>query len=154
MAAQDDLIDRWLLDRHKLNSQCHENHVIHISYVSDPSRGRSKVKVEETWTQIKEIGRGIFGDVWLQKNDTRSRAVKILRKRGLARHKIDYRRELEALAKFEDKSSNWEEDAIFKFFGWFENDDRIYLAMEYCEFGDLDQYIQTGEITEADAKGW
>lgn len=39
----------------------------------------------------------------------------------------------------------------YTFFGWFESDTSIFLAMEYFELGDLDKYI-TSELTETDAK--
>ena len=77
-------------------------------------------------------------------------AVKILRKKHLIRLQIDSRHKLEALAKFEDKSTTWEEDAIIKFFGWFESDDKIYLAMEFFELGDLSLYITSRDILEAE----
>ena len=154
MASQADLLERYLLDRYKLNATYLDRHVVHVSYVSDPNRSRSKLKVEEKWNEIREIGHGSFGDVWLQTHETSraTRAVKVLRKNEMVRKRIDFRRELEALAKFEDKSVVWQEDAIIKFFGWFESNNNVYLAMEYFELGDLSLYIPTGEIDESDTK--
>ena len=40
-----------------------------------------------------------------------------------------------------------------RFLGWYESDDKIFLAMEYFELGDLDPYLKSGEILERDAKG-
>lgn len=41
---------------------------------------------------------------------------------------------------------------IIAFLGWFESDDAVFLAMDYAPFGDLNEYIATGEIGENDAK--
>ena len=94
----------------------------------------------------------IFGDVWLQKHKEKFRAVEVLRKTRLSRFNIEYKRELEVLATFEDKSASWQDDAIIRFFGWFETDDKVCLAMEYFELRDLSIYIPGGEIEESDAK--
>ena len=45
-----------------------------------------------------------------------------------------------------------QEEVIVEFFGWFEAGDLVFLAMEYFQFGDLSNYISTGEIAENDAK--
>jgi serine/threonine protein kinase len=37
------------------------------------------------------------------------------------------------------------------FYGWFENDDNVFIAMEYFEHGDLAKYLQTPR-TEQNAK--
>ena len=148
-----DSVDRYLLERYKLDAECHDRHVIHTFYVSDPSQGRSKTRVQETWNQGKWLGRGAFSDVWLQQHESKTRAVKALRKSLLSNAKIDYQRELGALTRFQDKASFLKEDTITEFFGWFESDDEIFLAMQYFEFGDLSQHIPSGEILEHDAKG-
>ncbi len=77
-----------------------------------------------------------------------SERFKILWSSQLARSRIDHRRELEALA----KSLGWEEDVIIRFFGWYEADDKIYLAMESFQLADLEQYTSTGKIPEAETK--
>ena len=38
-----------------------------------------------------------------------------------------------------------------KFFGWFENDESVFLAMEYFEQGDLQRHL-TSEMKEIDAQ--
>jgi serine/threonine protein kinase len=38
-----------------------------------------------------------------------------------------------------------------EFFGWFDNNDTVFLTMEYLQFGDLAKQI-TPEITEWDAQ--
>lgn len=39
-----------------------------------------------------------------------------------------------------------------EFFGWYENETDIFLAMEYIEHGDLSQYIKRGEFTMSDGR--
>lgn len=38
-----------------------------------------------------------------------------------------------------------------EFLGWFEDDDHVFLAMEYFPLGTLDRFL-SGEIKEQDAK--
>ena len=94
-----------LLDHYKLDAAQFDGCVVHTSYVSDRALNLRKVKVEKKWANVKLIGQGTFGEVWLQKevNSEKERAVKVLRKHQMERQAIEYKRELEALAKF-DKS--------------------------------------------------
>lgn len=41
--------------------------------------------------------------------------------------------------------------AFVKFLGWFENDDLVFIAMEYFEKGTLDRFIGE-DMTENDAR--
>ena len=43
------------------------------------------------------------------------------------------------------------QDLFIHFYGWFENDTSIFLAMEYFELGDLEKFT-TPKLTERDAK--
>jgi len=100
------------LDDYKLNTQfrTRPDIVSHISYRADWAHGRSRVVVEERWLPQKPaLGAGSFGVVRLEtRQDTdadngaqyKDRAVKQLRKFDLARMKVDFRKELEALTKF------------------------------------------------------
>ena len=91
-----------LLDFYK----CSESHVIHTSYVNDRSQSVQRVKVEQRWDNVKHIGHGAFGEVWLQKGEKGAeRAVKQLSKYRMEDLGIDYGRELDALAKFNTVSS-------------------------------------------------
>ena len=55
-----------------------------------------------------------------------------------------------ALAKF-SKPEHQLEGVIVKFMGWFENDQKIFVAMEYFALGDLQGYVPEG-FTEQDIK--
>lgn len=90
-----------LLDFYKLQADCSENHVIHTSYVKDRAKSVQRVRVEQRWDNVKRIGHGTFGEVWLQKGDKGAeRAVKKISKYRMEDLDIDYKRELDALAKF------------------------------------------------------
>ena len=43
------------------------------------------------------------------------------------------------------------QDLFVHFYGWFENDTSVFLAMEYFELGDLENFV-TPQLTEKDAK--
>ncbi|KAL4878491.1 kinase-like domain-containing protein [Aspergillus karnatakaensis] len=58
---------------------------------------------------------------------------------SLTQNSIDYKRELEALAKFSNKEYR---DYLVKSFGWYESDNCIFITMEYFEFGDLQKYLR------------
>src|ERR1700743_3172921 len=93
-----------LIEHFKLDAQICGDHTLHTEYVSDPARGARKVKVEKRWYKERHLGDGAFGDVWLEAQKesdrvTAERAVKILQKRRMESLKIDYKRELLALAK-------------------------------------------------------
>lgn len=42
-------------------------------------------------------------------------------------------------------------DLFVELFGWFEDTDHIFIAMEYCRLGDLEQYVRDA-IPEAQIK--
>jgi hypothetical protein len=93
-----------LIEHFKLDAQVFGEHTLHIEYVSDPARGIRKARIEKRWDKERYIGHGAFGDVWLEVQKERGqvaaeRAVKSIQKRQMESVKIDYRRELLALAK-------------------------------------------------------
>ncbi|CAH0055552.1 unnamed protein product [Clonostachys solani] len=53
---------------------------------------------------------------------------------------IDYARELDALRLVSSSKSS---DLFVKVFGWFENQDSVFISMEYLELGDLSRYLST-----------
>ncbi|KAF1957172.1 kinase-like protein [Byssothecium circinans] len=90
----------------------------------------------------QELGRGAFGIVWKEKlvdgeSDAKERAVKMIRKQ-FGKSKIDYARELEAIAKF---SRGRYKLYFVESFGWYESLDDVFIAMEYFEHGDLENYL-------------
>jgi len=93
----------------KLDTIFKKGFTIHHVQTPDttPLLGRNRKK--QKWERSKELGRGSFGTVWLQKlvgggdSDAGERAVKQIEKRST----IDYSHELDAIAKFsQDKVSN------------------------------------------------
>ncbi|RFU24744.1 hypothetical protein B7463_g11592, partial [Scytalidium lignicola] len=143
------------LDDYKLDSefQFEPEIILHRSYHADRGRGRHRVVVEEKWVPQKPpLGAGSFGIVRLERRQDvdggggkyESRAVKQPRKFDLTRMRVDFRKELLALTKFSRTK------AFVEFFGWFENDDYIFIAMEYFSHGTLDKFIST--LTERDVQ--
>jgi hypothetical protein len=95
----DDLIEHF-----KLDAQCDNDRTIVTEHVSDTARGMREVRVETIWYKEKDIGHGSFGEVWLEAQRdggqmTATRAIKKIGKRRMKSFKIDYKRELYALAK-------------------------------------------------------
>jgi hypothetical protein len=88
----------------RIETRFFPDHVGHTTYSSDPSaRWR---KMEEKWYVIKEIGRGGFATVRLEKElKGRLRAVKVINKRQLD-PQIDYGRELQAMGILSKVSSS------------------------------------------------
>lgn len=114
----------------------------------------------EVWTRCPNpIGRGGQGLVWLEqqvddhgqtKSTTRMRAVKQIQTRKPGLVVKECFRELEAMAKFSQAKY---EDYFVQFAGWYEDSRSTYLAMEYCELGDLGAYVATkGALPEAEAQ--
>ncbi|KAG0639771.1 kinase-like domain-containing protein [Tuber brumale] len=127
-------------DSCKLQSYFHGSFIEHVVW-------RSKSQCEITkWDRSQLLGRGTFGTVWLEKESRQGalRALKEMRKDVLGQ---DYNREILALVKLKKY------DKYFvQFFGWFEDPQCIYLAMEYIPLGDLDQCFRKKTFTEGRAK--
>lgn len=114
----------------------------------------------EKWTRQKKIGHGGFGEVWLERKelyaqDTRAqrgpelRAVKCIHASLKQR---DYARELEELATFSSNKDKYLEFFV-QFYGWFQSEEWLHAIMEYCEYGDLRQYLQQhGKLPEAEVQ--
>ena len=126
-----------LLERFKLATEFALEEVHHISNHLDRSKGLRRVKVVKRWSRGKSLGVGSFGTVWLEsEEDGSKRAVKAISRRMCSINNIDYKKELAAMANLSRFN-----DMFVEFFGWFENDETIYLAMEYFEHGDLQRYL-------------
>ena len=84
---------------HKLDTEFFNGHVRHTTFHSDASRGRRRVRVVKKWYRGRELGRGSFGTVFLERSEKgERRAVKEIAKDKNSRIVIDFRRELMAMA--------------------------------------------------------
>ncbi|OCK74702.1 kinase-like protein, partial [Lepidopterella palustris CBS 459.81] len=138
MSAED------LLDHFKLEAEVFPDYTLHVTHRMNRARG-VREKVEIKWERIESIGEGSFGQVWrelcyLADGKQDARAVKIIEKRRMRSYNIDIKKELLALAKF-SKDKYRQAEVFVSFFGWFESDQSIFLAMEYLENGDLARHI-------------
>ncbi|KAK3112368.1 hypothetical protein LTR53_011433 [Teratosphaeriaceae sp. CCFEE 6253] len=102
-------------------------------------QGQRKIREQQSWRREKELGKGGFGVVYLERcvqgNHVHDlRAVKELRKLA----SDNYNRELEAAALF---SHSRYEESFVKSYGWYETTESIYLTMEYLPHGDLQQHL-------------
>ncbi|PVH83037.1 kinase-like protein [Cadophora sp. DSE1049] len=152
MSLSHDLHDFRLETSFETNPRC----VVHTIHKSDPELGIRKVVVQERWvTRKPELGFGLFGPIRLEERlvpaqsyKRTQRAVKVLHKQQMKRRNFDYKKELLALAKFSRSKFVL---YFVEFQGWFEDDNRIYLAMEYLPLGTLKTFI-TDDLKEPDAK--
>ena len=86
-----------VIDYHKLKTGFFNGYVRHTTFHSDASRGRRRVRVVKNWYRGRELGRGTFGTVFLERSERGEyRAVKEIAKDKDS--KINYRRELAAMA--------------------------------------------------------
>jgi hypothetical protein len=89
----------FVIGFHKLDTRFFSDHVQHTTFHSDASLGVRQVRVVRTWYRGREIGRGSFGTVFLETSEKGEiRAVKEIAKDKNSQIKIDYKRELMAMA--------------------------------------------------------
>ena len=88
-----------VIGSHKLETKFFDKHVQHITFHPDASRGEHLVEVVRTWHRGREIGRGGSGTVFLERSEKGElRAVKDIAKDKNSKIKINYQRELMAMA--------------------------------------------------------
>ncbi|KAJ5081808.1 calcium calmodulin-dependent protein kinase type 1b protein [Penicillium alfredii] len=122
----------------------------HIVYVSNRNARQRRARREERWERQQELGTGSYGQVWLEtciegEGTGRLRAVKEITKNDRSLTKVEYERELEALAKFSNKKYV---HCFVQFFGWWETPGAICISMEYVPDGDL-QRLMTAPFPES-----
>ncbi|KAL2066158.1 hypothetical protein VTL71DRAFT_2229 [Oculimacula yallundae] len=111
----------------------------HTRYVSGNTSNRRKIRKEERWERGKRLGRGCYGDVWLQKCTYGDRRGELRAVKEIGRLKgNNFYRELEAIALFSHEKY---EQCFVKSYGWYENDESSFIAMEYFSNGDLQRYL-------------
>ncbi|KAJ8058627.1 hypothetical protein OCU04_012803 [Sclerotinia nivalis] len=137
----------------KLQTSFDGPHFIHTSYQADWENGRRRKEIVEEWQNEGTLGRGGFGKVSLQGevNGDGKRAVKELEKYKMRRDGVDYKKELVALIQF-SREEFAREKVFVQFFGWFENDESVFLAMEYFPLGSLDNFIDENTMREKDVQ--
>lgn len=92
----------------RLNTSIKGNITIHHYDESDDENDARSTLRSEHWQQTSHLGRGGYGDVWLQqcvsgKRGYERRAVKIIPRLYLKDKKDNYMAELEAIAKFSQR---------------------------------------------------
>ena len=88
-----------LVDHFKLEAEQLPEYTQHTHYKSDRSHGLRRLKVVKRWRRKHDIGEGAFGIVWLEvEEDGSERAVKAISRRLCSYSKIDYKKELAAMA--------------------------------------------------------
>ncbi|KAJ5906473.1 Tetratricopeptide-like helical [Penicillium subrubescens] len=153
MARISDLILDSKLETHFL-PDC----TVHTFQESDPNSRQRLVIRSEHWRRQRKIGGGGFGTVWLEtctqgsRGTTQNAPVRAVKQIDLDPRlgKLDYNRELEAIAKF---SHTRYERCFVKSFGWYESSSQLFIAMEYLEIGDLSTYLRENPpLPENEAK--
>lgn len=129
--------------------------VIQTHYISDSTLGQRRVPKTHVWNVERRLGKGGFGEVRLEvleEDNNQQRAVKRIWATG-STFRMHYERELKALLEF--SKPKYKEAAVFvEFFGWFEDPESVYLAMEYVPLGDLEHNVAAmgGRLVESDVR--
>lgn len=122
-----------------------------VEEISSPHNVSDERQTRKTvWQVERELGRGTFGQVRLERHTTsgRRRAVK-----KIALGHDDYEKELLALVEF-SKARYRNAAAFVDFLGWFAHGPHIYFVMEYLPLGDLDINVKarSGKLPVPEAK--
>ncbi|KAJ5607563.1 hypothetical protein N7537_004182 [Penicillium hordei] len=138
--------------------------VYRFTFQSSDSRRRivRREEKKEVWKEEKPVGSGSYGSIWAHKCLTSEdqgelQAVKKISRKSLSSDGIDFFKELEAIAKFSQRKYH---GLFVEYFGWYENDDSVFIVMEYLQRGDLGSClkmplpeIEAREITFQIAEG-
>ena len=130
----------------------------HIVSWSDPAPGSENVLYMR---HGPPLGKGQYGEIYLEQapNPTarapKTRAVKEVNKTFSELHKIDWKREIEALVILSQPQvsqpppcgsvsifmTSQYKPFFVDFFGWYDDSDIVYLAMEYFDLKDLSEHL-------------
>lgn len=89
----------------ELETRFHAKYISHRHYDASPRLGERPVVREECWRREELIGGGAYGRVWLERclrgeRGHKLRAIKEVHKTREPHKKVNFSRELEAMAKF------------------------------------------------------
>jgi hypothetical protein len=90
----------------KLPTSVRDGITRHVIESSGRDRRHRRVRRDQRWQKLETLGQGAFGIVWKEElvggeSDVKERAVKMIWKTtGKKNNRVDYSRELEAIAKF------------------------------------------------------
>ncbi|KAJ9481513.1 hypothetical protein VN97_g11965 [Penicillium thymicola] len=137
-------IPDWVLDS-KLETYFppgSEYETVH-TYYEQESLSQRPVRKSEHWQREKKIANGGFGEVWLErwtKGNSHGHDVRAIKQMEV-RRQVDY-------------GHQQYERCFVKSFGWYETEARLFIAMEYLELGDLQDYVfgQSQPLPEFEAQ--
>ncbi|KAK0727966.1 kinase-like domain-containing protein [Lasiosphaeria miniovina] len=126
----------------------------HVFVEADAALQRRSVRRVEWWQRQRCIGSGGCGTVYLERcisgqRHVTIRAVKTIPLSASQKRSKLYDRELEATSKFSQKRY---EIFFVKSLGWFDHQDSLVIAMEYMQYGSLQDYLSYAPpMSEAEA---
>ncbi|KAI0525955.1 kinase-like domain-containing protein [Xylaria bambusicola] len=142
----------------RLEATVNGDNIVHVYYERP---GRRAEPQREVWKKERLIGSGGNGVVWLEKrlaarseeaeeDQIHFRAVKQITS-AQSRPVLEIcKSELEALAKF---STRKYKRCFVRSFGWYESSGFLFIAMEYCPLGDLQQLLtECTKLPESDTR--
>ncbi|KAH6883826.1 kinase-like domain-containing protein [Thelonectria olida] len=146
-----DLVRDWELESSIDDNRC----TVHVIYISDPAKGWWRRPQKERWEPKARLGRGSFGDVWLQECTSgpsagKVRAVKEI-ETAFDKSSLEAKflsREISAIVKFSHAQYR---DCFVPSFGWYRTLGSLFITMEYLPLGDLQSYLHH-PLPEAQAK--
>ncbi|KAJ5966782.1 hypothetical protein N7501_003030 [Penicillium viridicatum] len=100
------------------------------TYYEQESLSQRPIKKSEHWQREKKIGDGGFGEVWLErctKGSSHGHDVRAIKQMEV-RRQVDY-------------GHQQYERCFVKSFGWYQTESSLFIAMEYLELGDLQDYV-------------
>ncbi|KAJ5425069.1 hypothetical protein N7465_000139 [Penicillium sp. CMV-2018d] len=113
------------------------------TYYEQESLSQRPIKKSEHWQREKKIGDGGFGEVWLErctKGNSHGHDVRAIKQMEV-RRQVDY-------------GHPQYERCFVKSFGWYQTEASLFIAMEYLELGDLQDYVlaQSQPLPEFEAQ--